>query len=293
MKENNVIKIEKKDFKKYNFLSSLLHIPDCPKHLYVRGDIPNKDERTKVIAIIGTRSPTRYGREVAEYLVRGLAGENIIIISGLAIGIDTLAHKEAMKNKLLTVAFPGSGVNGDVIYPQSNKKFVEEILENNGAIISEFEPNSKSRIYTFPARNRILAGLADLVLIIEAKEKSGTQITARLALDYNKDVAIVPGSIFSEYSKGTFNLWHSGAMPVASSDDIKNMLGIKSGSQGILPIDLSTEELIIMEMLDSPKQKEELIEGSGLSFEKVLVAISTLEGKGMIKDNFGEIIKII
>ncbi|MCX8513583.1 MAG: DNA-processing protein DprA, partial [Candidatus Pacebacteria bacterium] len=209
MKENkssNLIKIEKKDFIKYNFLSPLLHISDCPKHLYVRGNIPNKNEKTKVIAIIGTRSPTRYGKEVTEYLIRGLAGEDIIIISGLAIGIDTLSHREAINNNLLTVAFPGSGVNSDVLYPQSNKKFAEEILQRDGAIISEFEPNSKSRLYTFPARNRILAGIADLVLIIEAKEKSGTQITARLALDYNKDVAIVPGSIFSEYSKGTFNL---------------------------------------------------------------------------------------
>ena len=285
-------KIEKKDYKKYNFLAPLLNIKQCPSVLYYRGEIPEKSNDTKVLCVIGTRSPTKYGKDCIDLLLRGLVGENIIIISGLAIGIDTLSHRNAIENKLLTVAFPGSGVNDDVIYPQSNKHFAKEILANNGAIISEFDPDSKSQIYSFAARNRILAALADLVLIIEAKEKSGTQITARLALEYGTDIAIVPGSIFSQYSKGTINLWYNGAMPVSSPDDIKNMLGINITEQGVLPLNLSPDEQLLLSLLDCPKYKEEIIEESGLSFGQVLVTLSQLEGKGIIKDNFGEIIRI-
>ncbi len=291
-------KVEKKDFHKHTFLEPLLQIPDCPAQIYYEGDMPEKNKNTKVLCVIGTRNITNYGKEVTDFLISGLIGHDIIIVSGLALGIDSRAHTAAMSNHLLTVSFPGSGLDPSVLYPRTNLKLASNIVESGGCMMSEYEPDTKSQLYTFPARNRLMAAVSDLVLVIEAKEKSGTQITARLALEYNKDVAIVPGSIFSQYSSGTAQLYKSGAYPVTSADDILEILGIKTTSDFTQESmfekesdikNLSEHEQVLMRLLQAPLGKDELIESSGLLAHEAIIAITNLESKKYVVEIYGEL----
>lgn len=299
-------KIKKKDFHNFEFLSPLLNIYDCPEQIYYRGDVPNKNKNTKVLCVIGSRRATNYGKEVTDFLLSGLAGEDIIIVSGLALGIDTRAHTAALANKLKTVSFPGSGLNMEVLYPRANINLADEIINSGGCMMSEYAPDTKSALHTFPARNRLMAAVSDLVLIIEAQEKSGTQITARLALEYGKDLAIVPGSIFSIFSNGTAQLYKSGANPVTCSQDILDLLKISNDSEtkklnqmNMFELEnennlnsLTEQEKIILKLLDTPLGKDEIINESGLLAHEAIIAITNLEAKKYIIDSFGEIKRI-
>ncbi|MBX2866739.1 DNA-processing protein DprA [Candidatus Kaiserbacteria bacterium] len=200
----------------------LCEIPDPPEQLYVRGKLPPSD--TTYLAVVGSRKYTEYGRRVVETLIQDLRGHNICIVSGLALGIDALAHEAALQNNLHTIAVPGSGLDDSVLYPKTNRRLAERILESGGALLSEFEPTFKATRWSFPRRNRIMAGLSHAVLIIEAEEKSGTLITARMAADYNRDVLVVPGDIFSKNSHGTHQFLKLGATPVTCADDILDAL---------------------------------------------------------------------
>ena len=298
--QNKYFRIEKQDFEKYSLLSDLDQINQVPQQLYFYGDqnlLNAKKNGAKILCVIGSRKATTYGKEAVNYLLSGLEGENIIIISGLALGIDSCAHKAALKYKLKTIAFPGSGLEDEVLYPQSNIKLLQEIIDNGGGAMSEYAPDSKSQIYYFPARNRLMAAISDLVLVIEAEEKSGTQITARLALEYNKDVAIVPGSIFSSHSKGTSKLFKDGAYPVMCAKDILELLKLDTTDQNkniqsSLFENLSSQEETILKLINSPIQKEDLIENSGLLAHEVLIALTNLEAAGILRDNYGEIIRV-
>ncbi len=311
--EEKYLNIQKSDFKKYSLFTPLLNINQIPKELNVIGNEKLLNTDAKILCIVGSRKATTYGKEVTDHLVRGLQGHNIIIVSGLAMGIDSHAHKSALKYNIPTISFPGSGLNDDVIYPATNVKLKKEILENNGTLISEYKHDERSQIYYFPARNRLMAAISDLVLVVEAEEKSGTQITARLALEYGKEVAIVPGSIFSAYSRGTAKLFKDGAHPVTCSEDILELLNIKSGDQtslfeningiekyldknmdkanGVFD-SLDEKEKAIMILLSAPLDKDTLIEESGLLAHEALIAITNLESKNYIIDNFGEIKRV-
>jgi len=302
-------KILKEDFHKYNFLSPLLQISQCPKQIYYRGNIPDKNNDTKVLCVIGSRKATSYGKEVTDFLLSKLGGQNVIIVSGLAMGIDTRAHEAAIRNKIITVSFPGSGLDDKVLYPQTNIKLADKIVEENGCMMSEYEPETKSALYTFPARNRLMAAISDLILVVEAEEKSGTQITARLALEYGKDVAIVPGSIFSAYSRGTAQLFKSGANPITTPEELCEELGLnKTFDKNSEPdlfeekedtnsklenLKLNDKEKILLELLKSPLYKDDLITESSMPPHEALIALTNLEAKGYIKDNFGEIKRVI
>lgn len=291
-----MMRVEKSEFHKYNFLAPLLEISQCPSHLFFKGEIPNKKDGQKVIAFVGSRKCTPYGKEVTKFLISNLQKEKFIIVSGLALGIDSISHESAIINGIQTVAFPGSGLGDAAIYPQSNIKLAKKIIENGGAMFSEWEDDQKSQTYFFPARNRLMAGVADMVIVVEAQEKSGSQITARLGLEYNKEVAIVPGSIFSSYSRGTLNLLKDGAHPITSADDICSILGIKTGENATLDLrdnNWTSEEKIILEMLESPISKDELIEISGLPIDTLLSTLISLESRGIIVDEFGEIKKLL
>src|SRR4051812_17012803 len=187
----------------------LNEIPDRPKRLFVRGELPS--DEYKFLAVVGSRACTPYGRQAVTHLIDGLRGYPIVIVSGLAYGADAEAHKAALKAGLPTVGVPGSGLDWDVLYPRANVGLAKEILKAGGALLSEFKPDMKAADYTFPQRNRIMAGLCKATLIIEAKEKSGSLITARLAADFNRDVLVVPGQIFSAESKGTHQFLRLGA----------------------------------------------------------------------------------
>src|SRR3989344_5616066 len=161
-----------------DFPPLLREIPDAPKKLYVRGKLPSFNSAW--LAVVGSRACTPYGRQALRYLIEGLRGYPVVIVSGLAYGIDAEAHKAALEAKLPTVAAPGSGLDWNVLYPRANVNLAREILKAGGALLSEFEPNMKATDYTFPQRNRIMAGLSHATLVVEAKEKSGSLITAKL-----------------------------------------------------------------------------------------------------------------
>ena len=204
----------------------LREIPDPPKQLYVRGELPSYEHAW--LAVVGSRAVTPYGRQACEYLIEGLRGYPVVIVSGLAYGIDACAHKAALNAGLKTVAVPGSGLNWDVMYPKAHVNLAKEIIKAGGAHLSEFDPEQKAADYTFPQRNRIMAGMCKATLVIEAKERSGSLITARLTTEYNRELLVVPGSIFSDASRGTHQFLKLGATPVTEPADILRALGIES-----------------------------------------------------------------
>ncbi len=279
------------------FPPSLLEIPQVPDHLYIRGELPSPIDYIYV-SVVGSRKHTSYGKDVCEKLIRGLKGYPVVIVSGLALGIDSIAHKTALEVGLPTIAVPGSGLNDAVLYPASNRGLAELILKKEGCLLSEFDPSFKATVWSFPQRNRIMAGISRAVLIIEAEEKSGTLITARMALDYNRDVLVVPGSIFSDASKGTNKYIRLGATPITSAEDILEALGLLEENtptqQSFAEIEsLTDDEKVIMSLLSEPIARDELIARSGFATPQASALISILEIKGLITENLGKIQKIV
>lgn len=268
-------------------------MPQPPKQLFIEGEFPSPE--FVYLTVVGSRRFSNYGKEVCEELISGLAGHPIAIVSGLAVGIDTIAHKAALKARLITLAFPGSGLDRSVIHPSSNKRLADEIVASGGALVAEYEPKMPANIHTFPKRNRLMAALAKATLIIEAGEKSGTLITARLALDYNRDVLAVPGSIFNPGSRGTNELIRQGATPITKSTDILEALGFKTeeaeeNKQASLFSNLSENEQKIIELLQvEPLPRDELIMMSELPAALANQTLAVLEIKGLIKETFGEV----
>lgn len=195
----------------------LKEIPDPPYFLYIRGTLPHSN--TPLLAVVGSRRFTSYGRQACESLVRDLSRAGIGIVSGLAFGIDKIAHETTLKENGYTLAVLGSGIDNDGISPHTHQDLGKEILKS-GALVSEFPPGSPASPKNFPLRNRIVAGMTVGTLVIEAAEKSGSLITARLALEYDRDVYAVPGSIFSSLAMGTNGLIKKGAVPVTHAQDI-------------------------------------------------------------------------
>ncbi|MEY2664225.1 MAG: hypothetical protein RIT04_33 [Candidatus Parcubacteria bacterium] len=217
----------------------LRQIPHPPKQLWVEGDLPtymvggkthtitSEYDTRKYLCVIGSRKHSSYARHACEKLISGLAGYNICIVSGLALGIDSIAHEAALEAGLVTIAFPGSGLHRSVLYPPSKHTLARRIIEAGGALISEFDLTQHSQIWTFPQRNRLMAGMCHATLVIEATEDSGTLITAGLASDYNREVLALPGDIFTQGTYGPHKLLASGAHIARSSDDILRVLGIE------------------------------------------------------------------
>jgi DNA processing protein len=270
-----------------DFPPLLSEIPDPPKQLCVRGRLPPYDHTW--LAVVGSRSLTPYGRQAITHLIEGLRGYPIAIISGLAYGADAEAHKAALSAGLPTVAVPGSGLDWDVLYPRAHVSLAREIVERGGALLSEFDPDFKATDYSFPQRNRIMAGLCRATLVIEAKEKSGSLITARLATDYNRDLLVVPGSIFSAESKGTHQFLRLGATAVTSPEDILDALDIAPRERTTTHGDLSQDEERVFELLASPRPREELIEALDLDISSANILLSTMEIKGLIVEELGSV----
>ncbi|MCI8346043.1 MAG: DNA-protecting protein DprA [Clostridia bacterium] len=213
MKQNNIELIHIYD--KY-YPEKLKTIYDKPIVLYIKGNKSILNEFS--LAIIGCRDHTKYGEIVAKNISYQISKNNIVTISGLARGIDSIAHKETLKAKGKTIAVIGSGV--DNIYPEENKELAKEIIKNGGAIISEYVIGTKPQKMNFPARNRIISGMSNGVVVIEAKKKSGTMITVDFALEQGKEVFAIPGNILSQNSEGTNELIKQGAKLVTNIEDI-------------------------------------------------------------------------
>ncbi len=279
-----------KKLAKDKFPKALLEIPEPPKELWVRGEMP--DEKLVYLCVVGSRKFTSYGRDACEKIIDGLRGYPIVIVSGLAMGIDAIAHKKALSVGLRTLVFPGSGLSPEAMYPRTNAKLADDVVQNGGCLISEFEPDFKATLWSFPMRNRLMAGISKAVLVIEAAEKSGTTITARLTTEYNRDLLVVPGSIFSPNSAGTNRLLRQGATPVTSAEEVLEALGFqikKEGKQARLFADLNTEEKKVVEFLREPVERNELIKKMKMPTPAANALLSIMEIKGLIKEEFGEI----
>ena len=272
--------------KKKYWPESLFEISQKPKKLYVRGKFPDKD-KYKFLCIVGSRKHSNYAIEAAKKIVSGLKGKNVVIVSGLAIGIDTVAHEAALENNLRTVAVLGTGVAKEAIYPMMNRQLSEKIIEDGGCVLSEFESETP-QIWSFPQRNRIMAGISDAILVIEAAEKSGTLITARLALDYNKELLTVPAAIFSNYGKGSNRLMTEGARPVFDSKDILDILGIKSEID-IEKVSLNKKERTVIQLINKGVANfDEMILESEIESSKLSQILMEMEIKGLIVKTLGK-----
>ncbi|MDD5152851.1 MAG: DNA-processing protein DprA [Candidatus Pacebacteria bacterium] len=291
--QDDIKKLAPKDFPE-----ALREIPEPPKELYLRGALPDP-KKYYYLAVVGSRKYTGYGRDATERIVSGLKGYPICIVSGLAMGIDGIAHRSALDNGLPTVAIPGSGLDDKVIYPRAHLNLAREIVENGGALVSEYEPDLHAAPWTFPQRNRLMAGMSQGTLVIEAEEKSGTLITARLALDYNRNVFAVPGSIFSATSKGTNKLIRQGATPITTAEELLQELGFieekfSKTEEKTLDLTLYTrEEQEILILLDEPCSREDILASISLSSAEALSTLTVLEIKGVIREKMGKFERVI
>jgi len=283
----NFMEIFQINLSDYNYLRDLPHIPDPPKKLFIRGKLPAK--RVKTVAIVGTRKPSAYGREIATKIASECAKNGIVVVSGLALGIDSIAHRAAIDSGGKTIAILANGV--DKIYPRSHEDLGQKILQTNGAILSEYPNNTPARPWQFLARNRIVSGLADAVVIIEAASRSGTLSTANHALDQGKEIFAVPGNITSPLSAGCNQLIKNGANPLTSVEDLLDFLiPDRFEKQTQLFKGDTREENVILEFLskNGTTSSDVIIKQTKLSASEFNQAITMLELKGLVLNNGGE-----
>lgn len=274
------------------FPELLKEISDPPKQLRYEGELPHPER--KLLAVVGARKYSHYGREMCEALIAGLKGEPVAIVSGLALGIDSIAHRAALKAGLQTIAVPGSGLGRKVLYPRSHVHLAEEIIEAGGGLLSEFDDEQTAMPWSFPQRNRIMAGLCHATLVVEAEIKSGTLITSRLATEYNREVGALPGPVDSPTSAGPHMLIRLGAALVRDSNDILELLGLPRKDEGTKLIDaddLSMEEKIFIKLLENPLSRDELVRRSKLPIGAASAVLSLMEIKGLIAEEMGEVRK--
>ncbi len=280
-----------------NYPKRLLNCYDSPALLYYRG---NADlNGSKIVSIVGTRNNSDYGKMVCEKLIEDLQSENILVVSGLAFGIDTIAHKAALKNNLQTVAVLAHGL--DRIYPQQNKSLAKQITEQGG-LLTDFISNTTPDKQNFPKRNRIVAGLCDAVIVIESGKKGGSLITAELGNSYNKDVFAIPGRTNDSKSEGcNYLIKNNKAALINSADDFLEMMNWKSTpkpsakKQRELFIELLPDEKIVVDILQQQDsiQIDELYFKSGLSSSAVATALLMLEMQGVVASLPGKVYKLI
>lgn len=260
----------------------LKEIYDYPPVLYVRGALATEDDWC--LAVVGTRRATAYGKQITEEIVTDLARSRITIVSGLARGIDTVAHRYALEAGGRTIAVFASGL--DIVYPAENKSLAREIMES-GAIISEYPLGTRPRADNFPRRNRILSGLSRGVLVTEAGEDSGAMITAHMAVEQNREVFAIPGSVLSPASRGTNLLIQEGAKLVRSYTDILEELNLTTVERQIEMREIippsETEALLLLQLSTEPTHIDEVCQGSGLPAATVSGTLAMMELKGQVK----------
>lgn len=264
--------------------SRLGEIADAPPLLYVKGAWRAEDEWG--VAVVGTRRATAYGRQAAGELSRGLAANSVTIISGLARGIDTIAHHAAIETGGRTVAVIANGL--DTVYPPENARLSEQIAEH-GAVITDYPLGTKPRAEFFPRRNRIMSGVALGTLIVEGDHTSGAMITARFALEQGREVFVVPGSIFSPQSRGPHALLRDGATPVASAAEVLEalnltMVGAQMDFGRAMPPTDPDERALMAALTREPRHIDDVVRASGLAAATVSGTLAMLELKGLVRD---------
>jgi DNA processing protein len=271
-----------------NYLQMMAPIADLPKSLYLLGNLPG--ERLPSVAIVGTRRPTAYGREIAYRLSYELASKGVVIISGLALGIDSIAHQAALDAGGRTIAVLPGGL--DRVYPASHSQLARRIVEKGNALVSEYPVGTQIFPVNFIARNRIVAGLSDGLLVIEAAIKSGTIHTVGFALEYGRSVMAVPGNITSPMSDGCNNIIKQGACAVTSISDILNEIGISTYKkvQTRLPLGDNPQEAALIKLIYAGiKDGDDLYIKSGLSAAEYSQTMTMLEINGKIRAYGGNV----
>lgn len=276
------MKINRESPDTHPYLQILSHIAKKPKTLYFGGTLP--EARRPSVAIVGTRKPTKYGKEVTETIASDLAKRGIIIMSGLAYGVDALAHRAALEARGTTIAVLANGL--PEIYPVAHKQLATSIIDHGGALISEYDPHASAKSWTFLERNRIVSGLADAVIITEAASRSGTLNTAMHALEQGKEVFVVPGNITSPMSVGCNQLLKQGATPITSADDVLEVIAPDLlTTQAILPLGNTPLETKIIELIAGGiRDGDELQQNAGSSATDLSTALTMLELSGAIKN---------
>lgn len=288
------------NFSFHPLLSRLLTLDQVPSTLYVRGVLPHIEINTlgaakpRILTVVGSRNHSQYAEEATKELISALRGYPVIILSGLALGIDSLAHETALASSLITIGIPGSGLNDTALYPRTSERLAKEILYAHGALLSEFAPDTRAAKWMFLARNRLMAALADAVLIIEAQEKSGTLVTARHALELGKPIGCVVGSIFSDFNKGSHALIRDGATPIMDPIDLFSLLTIdpSPSAEKELPF-LGEHESFLLSLLAEPRSKSDLLTLSKLSPPQFLQALTMLELEGLVTTSLHEVRKLV
>ena len=280
-----------------NYPLRLLNCYDSPALLYYRG---NADLNTsKIIAVVGTRNNSDYGKTVCEKIMEDLASENILVVSGLAFGIDTIAHKAALKNNLQTIGVLAHGL--DRIYPAQNKTLAKQMIEHGG-LLTEFISHTNPDKQNFPKRNRIVAGISDAVIIMETGKKGGSLITAELGNNYNKDVFAIPGRVNDSKSEGcNYLIKNNKAALINGADDLLEMMNWKPvdkpavKKQRELFIELTPDEKIVVAILQQQEAVhiDEMYFKSGLSSSAVAAALLMLEMQGVVASMPGKLYKLI
>lgn len=288
-------KIQPLFIKDAHYPQRLLHCYDAPILLYYRG---NADlNQPKIISVVGSRTHTDYGKAITETLIEALSGENILIVSGLAYGIDSVAHKACLKNKMHTVGVLAHGLNK--MYPNNHKELAKEMVQRGG-LLTEFRHTAMPDRHNFPSRNRIVAGMADATIVIETDIKGGSMITAELANSYNKDVFAIPGKLTDKKSNGANHLIKTNkAILLTDAVQLLETMGWSSGKTGQSPvrelfIHLTTEERLIVDLLSERgvASIDEINLQSGLSSSTIAVSILNLEMKNVIQGLPGKMYKL-
>ena len=271
----------------------LKKIIDPPRVLYYKGNLDIKN--TPTLAVVGTRRCSNYGKQATIEIVTALSNTNIIIVSGMAHGIDTIAHKTALDNNIKTIAVLGTGIDNKSVYPQENVGLAKEIVKKEGAVISEYPPNTPGYKGNFPLRNRIISGLSLGILVIEAKQRSGALITARYALQQKKQLFALPGSIYSPNSQGCNYLIRKGATLIRSAKDILEELKINSKLNLKIIKPANKEEELVIKILKDQKATyiDEIIQKTKISPAKINSTLIEMERKQIIKNLGGNVFAII
>lgn len=269
-----------------NYPDKLKEIKTAPKVLYFKGNLPTNQEQC--LAIVGTRRASDYGKDIAFRFASELAKNGLIIVSGMAIGIDSFSHQGALGAKGKTIAILGTGLSEKTIYPQENLKLAQRILEQNGCLISEYPSEAHGERFTFLQRNRLIAGLSLGVLVIEAKIKSGALNTAHWAKKQQKPIFAIPGSIYSQNSLGCHLLIKNGATLVEKPQDILKVLAIKSLFTKKETITGNPEEKLIFEILSQgPANIDQIIEKTKLPSAKISSLLMEMEMADKIRNISG------
>jgi DNA processing protein len=264
----------------------LKEIYNPPQLIYYKGELSKDNEFN--LAVVGSRKFTSYGQMAVEKIVGELANSNLTIVSGLALGIDSLAHDAALKANGRTIAVLGSGLDQQNIYPFSNRYLSDKIIASGGALISEFSPGTPPLKHNFPQRNRLISGISLGVLVIEAGEKSGALITANFALEQNREVFAVPGNIYSPVSAGTNNLIKKGARVVINAADILETFDLAQifsvmENKKALP-ETEEEKLILKHLNREPLHINDIVRAANLDTSVINSTLTIMEMKGMVKN---------